>query len=404
MKTLMLALLFVLSALTGCASPPTKEKADGGDSIVSIGIEYLSDGTNYRRSNIPYKLLPMKGSEFDLKLIKTGNEIKRIIKTSGLHESDDPDVIILFDFGSGGVTPIEHSLPYAIRGQTGVSSTMTTGTIYGNTINMTTTSTPTYGITGYGEHKYTTYIDSHYLSLVAIDAKSLNKGKPKEMWRAIVTSSGKLFDESLSLRAMLMAIKKHVGDKRDAAYSFHMKKKDVINPPRELELDVDAVAERLDFYLRQVNDSISARAPQPYSPSNKNQELKNKVKDWVLFCQKWDGKSIGCGMSTNGITVFIDETSHAPLVLVGEHEFLAPASEACLEIDGEMSCSKVEGSTADSNPPKQKVFRDSAFWKLEKAKRVRVSYVLDSNKGADLKTINMTDYPEALNELRRSLQ
>src|SRR5574340_306871 len=160
MKTLMLALLFVLSSLTGCTSQPTKEKADGGDSIVSVAIEYLSDGANYRRSDIAYKLLPMKGSEFDLKLIKTGNEIKRIIKASGLRESSDPDMIILFDFGSGGVTPIEHSVPYAIRGQTGVSSTMTTGTIYGNTINMTTTSTPTYGITGYGEYKYTTYIDS----------------------------------------------------------------------------------------------------------------------------------------------------------------------------------------------------------------------------------------------------
>lgn len=401
MKSLMLTLLVFL---TGCVSQPTNEKSNAGDSLVSISVEYLSDGTDYRKSGRTYKLLPMKGSEFDLKSIKVGNEIKRIINASGLKESNAPETIILFDFGSGGITPIEHSVPYAIRGQTGISSTTTTGTIYSNTINLTTTSTPVYGVTGYGEYKYTTYIDSHYLLLVALGAKSSTDGNQRQIWRAIVTSSGKLFDEKLNLKALLMAIKNYIGGKNDATYSFHMKKEDIINPPREMELDVDAVAERADAYISRVNDLINTRVPQPYSAGNKNQELKGKVKDWSVFCQHVDGKNIGCGVSTDGVTVFVSEAGHAPLVLVGDHEFLAPGSEVCLEIDGESSCVKVGNPGADGNLPKQKVFRESAFWKLEKAKQVRVSYLPANKNMANSKTIDMASYPEALSALRNSLQ
>ncbi|MDQ1315665.1 MAG: hypothetical protein QG662_1774, partial [Pseudomonadota bacterium] len=174
--------------LAGCASQSTIDKNDAVNSFTSVGIEYLSNGTDYRKSNLTYKLLPINGSEFDLKLIKTGKEIKRILKTAGMEESSDPDVIVFFDFGSGEIKPIEHGIPYAIRGQTGVASTTTTGMIYGNNISLITRVNPTYGVVGYGEHKYTTYIDSHHLSLVAIDARSLKKGEPKQLWMVVAAS------------------------------------------------------------------------------------------------------------------------------------------------------------------------------------------------------------------------
>lgn len=398
---ILLVIFFV--SLAGCASQSTSDKNDAANILTSVGIQYLSNGTDYRKSNLTYKLLPINGSEFDLKLIKTGNEIKRILRTAGMEESSNPDVIVYFDFGSGEIKPIEHSIPYAIRGQTGVASTTTTGTIYGSNISLSTRVNPTYGVIGYGEHKYTTYIDSYHLSLLAIDVSSLKKGEPKQLWMAVAASSGKLFNESLSLKAMLMNIKDFIGRGNDVSFSVHMKKEEITNPSHEMQLEVDQVTERSNLYLKQINDSYEINQPQPYSQSNQNQQAIKKIGNWVVFCQRKDGKTNGCGMTDNGITIFIEEKSHAATILVGGHEFLASGSDVCLEVDNEITCLEVEDKKDDRSPPKYKVFRDALFWKLEKAKHVMVSYTFDQEKVINTNNIDMSHYSGALDTLRRSL-
>lgn len=396
MKTTIRILVAVSAAVlwSGCAQ---------ADATTSIRLEYLSNGQSYRGSSFTYKLLPMKGGEFDLRLTKIGKEVKRVLKTSGLEESSAPDMIIFFDFGSGGIKEIEHSIPYAIRGQTGITSLRTTGTIFGNTINTKTTTTPQYGVIGQGEHKYTTYIDSYYLSLMAIDAKSLTQGEPKQLWTAILTSSGKLFDEDLSLKAMLTAIKDKIGTRRDSSYSLHMTKSQIINPPHEMGLDVDTVAERSKDYLTQMNKTIESRSPQPYSQENATQSLVKQVENWTVFCQRTDNTINGCGMTDTGITVFIDAKNHTPTVLVGVGEHLAPESQVCLETDDEAQCIEVERHTADRHPPTKKSFGESAFWKLENSKKVQVTYTPDKQNVHNLHSINMNHYHEALGVLRDSL-
>lgn len=211
----------------GCSSqPPIKNKYEN---TTHIFFSYLSNGTNYRNSNITYKLLPMDGGEFDLRLLKIGKEFKRILNASGMEESDNPDIIVFFDYGNGNISENEHSIPYAIRGQTGIASTTTTGTISGGNINMRTMVIPTYGTTGYGEYKYKTYTYSHSLTMMALDAEGLKKGNPKQLWVANAGSAGKVFDEDLNLKALLMVIKNHIGRPEDASHRTMMTKEEILN-------------------------------------------------------------------------------------------------------------------------------------------------------------------------------
>ncbi len=82
-----------------------------------------------------------------------------------------------------------------IRGQTGVASSYTTGTVnynygYGNqgTFSGYTTYTPTYGVTGYRSDSETVY--TRRVRLQMFDKASLAKRKPKVLYDANVTSEG----------------------------------------------------------------------------------------------------------------------------------------------------------------------------------------------------------------------
>jgi hypothetical protein len=388
--------------VSGCASEPPIKKTYETSTIISIN--YLSNGTNYRNSKITYKLLPIEGGEFELRQLKVGKEFKRILKASGMEESDNPDIIVFFNFRSGGITEKEHSVPYAIRGQTGVASTTTTGTIIGGNINMRTTVIPTYGTTGYGEYKYKTYTDSYSLSMMAVDPDSLKKGNPKQLWWVFAASTGQIFGEELNLKALLMTVKDHIGSPRDTSHSTSMTRGEILNPSPDMELDVDGVAVR-------KNQSTDLFSPQPYSISNKNQELKKVVNNWNIYCQKLDGKYmgvkldgsiIGCGMTDNtGVTVFIQAKGYVGTILVGGKDLLLAGSDVCVEHDADITCLKVEDRKVNHSPSKHKTFSDDLFWKLEKAKQVKITYT--SDKETISKNIDMSNYSDALDSVRRSL-
>lgn len=96
-----LGVMCVAFLLLGCTSA-TRNVSEPTETVTSISLEYLSNGTNYRNTNLTYKLVPMKGSEFDLRLIKIGKEIKRVLKTSGVEESNNPDIIVFLISGAVG--------------------------------------------------------------------------------------------------------------------------------------------------------------------------------------------------------------------------------------------------------------------------------------------------------------
>lgn len=126
------------------------------------------------------------------------------------------NVAIFLVYGIGD--PQEHQYTYSLPtwGQTGVSSSYTTGTIssYGGygSYSGTTTYTPTYGITG-----STTHIGSHntyfrFMVLDAVDLDEYKKSKKEvQLWKTTVTSTGSSGELRKVFPILVAASREYVG-------------------------------------------------------------------------------------------------------------------------------------------------------------------------------------------------
>lgn len=126
------------------------------------------------------------------------------------------NVAIFLVYGIGD--PREHQYSYSIPtwGQTGVSSSYTTGTVssYGGygSYSGTTTYTPTYGVTGSTTHtgSYTTYF--RFMVLDAVDLDEYKKSKKEvQLWKTTVTSGGSSGDLRRVFPILVAASQQYVG-------------------------------------------------------------------------------------------------------------------------------------------------------------------------------------------------
>lgn len=108
---------------------------------------------------------------------------------------DKADIAIVTFYGIGDPQTNNYSFSLPVRGETGVSSSNTSGTAYvsGNTATYsgTTTYTPRYGITGYKTitGSYTTYF--RYALIAAYDLQAFKKSqKEVQVWKTTITSIG----------------------------------------------------------------------------------------------------------------------------------------------------------------------------------------------------------------------
>lgn len=180
--------------LAGCAhvEPKTRFYVEV-DSIVGTDVP-----------NAKYKLLPGNKDvdENDLQFKEYANYIHRAMSYKGFISEEDmnkADIAVFLVYGIG--EPVVNVESYAIPtwGQTGYSSTYTTGSVnaYGNTANYSqnTTLTPQYGVTGSrtGYNTITTY--NRFMAISAINLRELKKTKKRiELWRTSVTSTGESDD------------------------------------------------------------------------------------------------------------------------------------------------------------------------------------------------------------------
>ena len=142
---------------------------------------YHVDVSGYARgdfSTLRYWLLPAEKDVHpnDLEFEEYARYVEYALGKQGYQKAnsaDDAGVVIYLTYGIGNPEKNEYTITLPVYGQTGVSSSTTTGTInsYGNwgTYTGTTTYTPSYGVTGYQnvQGSYVTYF--RYLSLSAVD-------------------------------------------------------------------------------------------------------------------------------------------------------------------------------------------------------------------------------------------
>ena len=146
----------------------------------------------------------------DLQFKEYAAYVHRALIEQGFVLAESPEkanVGIFLSYGIG--EPREHQYSYNTSkyGQTGVSSSNTTGRVSsGGSFSGTTTYTPTYGVTGSETHveTYTTYF--RYMILDAVDME-----KEVQLWKTTVTSSGSSGDLRLVLPILVAASTQYIG-------------------------------------------------------------------------------------------------------------------------------------------------------------------------------------------------
>ena len=187
MKNILSFLALLL--LAGCTTTPN----------FNVGINSYGGGSDtiYGRS---YILIPSeKGTSIDdLEFKEFASYVERALGEKGMIRSsqfDSADVAIFLSYGIGNPETSEYSYSLPIWGQTGISSSYTSGlvNVYGNSANYseTTTYTPSYGITGYRnvQGSYTTY--TRHIFLTAYDLEKYRVTEEEiVLWDTRIASTG----------------------------------------------------------------------------------------------------------------------------------------------------------------------------------------------------------------------
>lgn len=224
------AFLFIVSmlTLTSCATNKTK---------YLVNIDTLSSGAANAKS--AYLMIP--GSEAaaqdDLQFNEYATYVDRALMNHGFTPAKSPKetmVLIFLNYGIGD--PQQHRYTYStpIIGQTGVSSSYSTGTLstYGNysSYSGTTTNTPTYGVTGSVRHTGTRTTYDRFITLSAFDVDEYRSSKnASKLWETSITSTGASGDLRLVFPVMVAASQEYIG----------------INTGRKIEVDIYATDERI---------------------------------------------------------------------------------------------------------------------------------------------------------------
>ncbi len=178
MKNLLLVALFT-SALSGCAMLLRSQ--------IAVFHE-LPEGF----AGTTYAMIPFKEQEGSLEHKSHEQGIRQELNARGFRETplEQAEVVVFLSYGIDTGREVVSSYP--IIGQTGVSSSYTSGTVqsYGGygTYSGTTTYTPRYGVVGTGVTSRTEY--ARFLRLDFLDKKTLAEGKIKKLYEGKVVSRG----------------------------------------------------------------------------------------------------------------------------------------------------------------------------------------------------------------------
>jgi len=159
-------------------------------------------------SGVTYALVPTMEQEGSLEFQSYAKLVKVELKKRGMTEApfNQAKYAIFMFYGIDNGREVISSYP--IFGQTGTSSSYTTGTVnsYGNmaTYSGTTHNTPTYGVVGSGTSSDTIF--TRYLNIDIIDITNSGNGKVKKVYEGKAISSG----SSSQLAPVMPAIVKSV--------------------------------------------------------------------------------------------------------------------------------------------------------------------------------------------------
>ncbi|WP_051258869.1 DUF4136 domain-containing protein [Chitinibacter tainanensis] len=177
MRGLLATLVFTL--LTGC----------GTFVRTNVSVFHELDSS---LSGVTYTIVPSNEQKESLEFRSYAKLIKNQLQTRGMSEVPykEAKYAILMQYGIDNGQEVVSTYP--IFGQTGVSSTYTTGSVnvYGNTAtyNESTYVTPTFGVVGTGTSSDTVF--TRYLNLDIVDIANSGDGKVRKVYEGKAISKG----------------------------------------------------------------------------------------------------------------------------------------------------------------------------------------------------------------------
>ena len=157
----------------------------------------------------------------DLQFQEFYGYVSKTLKNKGYRIVDSielANIIVFFNYGISDPNTQEYTRSVPVWGQTGISSTTTTGTVYVNPYsnniryNQNSYNTPTYGVTGYRAIQGTSTTYRRYLNLVAYDFDYFVKNnKEKRLWQTVITSTGFTGDLRKVFPIMIVGAKNYIG-------------------------------------------------------------------------------------------------------------------------------------------------------------------------------------------------
>jgi hypothetical protein len=192
MRNLVFAFLFAL--LGGCATVETRVSA----------FHVLEQPL----TGVAYALIPTKEQEDSLEFQSYAKLVRAELGKRGMTEApfNQAKYAIFMFYGIDNGKQVVSSYP--IFGQTGTSSSYTTGTVssYGNTASYsgTTYKTPTYGIVGSGGRTDTEF--KRYLNIDIIDIAKSGEGKVQKVYEVKAISSGSTGQLSPIMPAIIRSV------------------------------------------------------------------------------------------------------------------------------------------------------------------------------------------------------
>ena len=186
-------------------------------------IAYEIDVDSITRGNQTNKYFLLSGDNTvkisDLQFQEYASYINRALLKRGFTQAesiDSAEVAIFLAYGIGNPQERQYSYSSPTFGQTGVSSSYTTGsaTTYGGVTNYsgTTSYTPTYGITGNTNHTRTYVTYYRYIILEAINAAEYRtSNKLNQEWKTTITSTGSSSDLRKIFPIMVAASVTYIG-------------------------------------------------------------------------------------------------------------------------------------------------------------------------------------------------
>lgn len=220
----MLTIIFSLFLLAGCTTYRS----------FNVNVDSICNSSACLKKK--YILLPgnKDGKVSDLQFQEFASYTEKALNAQGFRKAssiDEAEIAILLSYGISD--PLSHEYTYSVPvyGQTGVSSSKTSGSVYsyGNSASYSqnTEYTPSYGVVGSTTHVGTTVVFARYMVISGVDLEEFKKsGKiedAQELWSTKANSIGSSGDLRKIFPILLLASQNHIAGNTGEKISYSIR-------------------------------------------------------------------------------------------------------------------------------------------------------------------------------------